>query len=87
MIQCYFYMFDVMLFYISLPSWPNNNNTLCITVAHERFSVLRVNHRGQKSGHLWPAHSNTHHIRASPKTACCREIVCTEASITAGLNV
>jgi hypothetical protein len=85
MIQWYFYMFDVMLFHISLPSWPNNN-TLSITVkqshyrpgqalrfpggwgsqisrqsaheggkvsttvAHERFSVLRVDHRGQMSG-------------------------------------
>ena len=86
MIEWYFYMFDVMLFYISLPSWPNNN-TLCITVAHGRFSVLRVDHRGQKSGHLRPAHSNIYHIKASPKTACCREILHTEANITAGLNI
>lgn len=86
MIQWYFYMFDVMLFYISSSSWPNNN-TLCITVAHERFSVLRVDHRGQKPGHLWPAHSNIHHITASPKRPCYTEILCTEASITAGLNI
>jgi hypothetical protein len=48
----YFYMFDViMLFYISLPSWYNIK--LCTTVDRERFSVFRVDHWVQKSGHPW----------------------------------
>jgi hypothetical protein len=48
--QLYFYIFDViMLFYISLPSW--SNIKLCTVVDRERFSVFRVDHRVQKSGH------------------------------------
>ena len=47
----YFCMFDViMLFYISLPSWPNMN-TLCTAVDGEMFSVVRADHRVWKSGH------------------------------------
>jgi hypothetical protein len=43
-------MFDVIvLFYISLPSWFNIK--LCTMVDRERFSVFRVDHWVQKSGH------------------------------------
>jgi hypothetical protein len=46
-------MFDViMLLCISLPSL-TNINTLCTAVDRERFSVFRVDHWAQKSGHLW----------------------------------
>jgi hypothetical protein len=87
MIQWYFYTFDVMLFYISLPSWPNNNNTLSITVAHERFSVLRVDDGGQMSGQpMTCTFKYTSHNSISQKSLY-REILCTEASITAGLNI
>jgi hypothetical protein len=46
-----------MLFYISLPSW--SNIKLCTMVDRERFSVFRVDHWVQKSGHpccnvTWP---------------------------------
>jgi hypothetical protein len=48
--QLYLYMFDViMLFYICLLIWPNIN-----TVDRERYSVFRVDHWVQKSGHLSP---------------------------------
>ena len=52
--QLYFHMFDViMLFYISLSSWPNIN-TLCTVVDRERLSVFTVDHWVQKSGHVCP---------------------------------
>jgi hypothetical protein len=41
-----------MLFYISLPTW--SNIKLCTMVDRERFSVFRVDHWVQKSGHPWP---------------------------------
>jgi hypothetical protein len=45
-------MFDVIiLFYISLPTW--SNIILCTMVDRERFSVFRVDHWVQKSGHPW----------------------------------
>jgi hypothetical protein len=55
-------MFDViMLFYICLLIWPNIN-TLWTTADRERFSVFRVDHWVQKSGHLWHKYS---------KIVCC----------------
>jgi hypothetical protein len=48
----YFYVFDViMLFYISLSSWPNIN-TLCTVVGREGFSVFRVDDWAETSDHL-----------------------------------
>jgi len=45
-------MFDViMLFYVSLPSWPDIN-TSC-NVARERVSVVRMDHWAETSSHLW----------------------------------
>jgi hypothetical protein len=53
--QLYICMFRIiMLLYIYLPSWPNNN-ALCITVDRGRFSALRLDHWVQKSGHLCDA--------------------------------
>jgi hypothetical protein len=40
-----------MLFYVSLPSW--SNIKLFTMVDRESFSVFRVDHRVQKSGHPW----------------------------------
>jgi membrane protein insertase Oxa1/YidC/SpoIIIJ len=40
-----------MIFYISLPNW--SNIKLCTVVDRERFSVFRVDHWVQKSGHPW----------------------------------
>jgi hypothetical protein len=48
----YFLLFGVnMLFYISLLSW--SSIKLCTVVDRERFSVFRVDHWVQKSGHPW----------------------------------
>jgi len=45
-------MFDViMLFSVSLPSWPDVN-TSC-NIARERVSVVRVDHWAETSSHLW----------------------------------
>jgi hypothetical protein len=50
--QLYFCVSDVtMLICISLPILPNID-TLCTMIDRERFSVFRVGHRVQTSGHL-----------------------------------
>lgn len=46
------FVFDViMVFYISLPNWPNIN-TFFTMVDREGFSFFRVDQRIQKSGQL-----------------------------------
>jgi hypothetical protein len=51
--QFHFNMFNViMLFHITVPNRPNIN-TLCTMEYCERLSVFRVDHRVQKSGHIW----------------------------------
>jgi hypothetical protein len=49
----HFYMFDVRLFYISLPSWPDTN-ALYTVVDWERYSLFIVDHWVQTSGNLRP---------------------------------